>query len=198
MSIRPAELITLGIFSVMIITINMAINMLAVLSPFLIPITKSLSGMMAGIPFMLYLARVKQKGLISLMAMVLATVMVLAGDYVLTLVSALIAGGIADIICSAARKNQRRALMVLGYGIFNLWSVGGLLPLLFMRQKMESQVAEQLGQEYAHSFSSFFSAPVIGWLLAGIFVSGLLGAVIGLGVLNKHFVRSGLVQKQGG
>ncbi|MGF6188794.1 MptD family putative ECF transporter S component [Serratia sp. 2723] len=197
MSIRPAELITLGIFSVIIITINMAINMLAVLSPFLIPITKVLSGMIAGIPFMLYLARVEQKGLISLMAMVLAVVMVLAGDYVLTLVSALVAGGIADVICSAARKNQRRSLMVLGYGIFNLWPVGGLLPLLFMRQKIEAQVAQQLGQEYAHSFSALFSVPVICWLLAGIFVSGLLGAVIGLGVLNKHFVRSGLVQKNG-
>lgn len=197
MNFRPQELIVLGIFSVIIIVIDMAVNMLTVFSPFLIPVTKSLSGIVVGIPFMLYLARVEQKGLICLMALVLAAVMVLAGDYVLTLVSALLAGGLADVICRTAKKHQRRALMALGYGIFNLWHIGGLLPLLFMRPQIEAQIAQQLGPEYAESFSAFYSGPVLCWTFAVIFVSGLLGAVIGLGMLNKHFVRAGLVQKNG-
>ncbi|RPH24129.1 Trep_Strep domain-containing protein [Buttiauxella warmboldiae] len=197
MTIRPQELITLGIFSVMIIVINMVINMLAVFSPFLIPLTKSLSGLVAGIPFMLYLTRVKQGGLIGLMALVLAVIMVLAGDYILTLASALVAGAIADVICRAARKNHSRVLTILGYSVFNLWSVGGILPLLFMREEMEAQVAQQLGAEYAHSFTQLFSVSVVCWTLVGIFVSGLLGAVIGLVMLNKHFVKAGLAQKNG-
>lgn len=197
MKFRPQELITLGIFSVIIIVINMAINMLAVFTPFLIPFTKSLSGLIAGIPFMLYLTRVKQGGLIGLMALVLAIIMVLAGDYVLTLASALVAGVIADVICQTARKNQNRALLLLGYSVFNLWSAGGMLPLLFMRREIEAQVAQQLGAEYAHSFTALFSVPVVCWTLVGIFASGLLGAFIGLKMLNKHFVRAGLVQNNG-
>ncbi|WLI75260.1 MptD family putative ECF transporter S component [Kosakonia sp. H02] len=197
MKFHAQELIALGVFAVMMVAIDMAVNMLAVFSPFLIPLTKSLSGMIAGIPFMLWLTRVTQKGLISLMALVLAAVAVLAGDYVLTLVSALLAGGLADVICRAAKKSQRRSGLILGYGIFNLWSVGALLPLLFMRPQIEAQVAQQLGQEYASRFSAFYSAPVIGWTLAGMFACGVLGAVIGLNLLNKHFVRAGLVQKNG-
>lgn len=195
MIFQPRELITLGIFSVIIIAINMMINMLSIFSPFLIPITKSLAGMIAGIPFMLYLARVKQQGAICLLALVLAAAAVLTGDHVLTLATALAAGAIAGIICSAAKKGQRHYLMILGYGIFNLWSVGGLLPIVFMRQQIEAQVAQQLGQEYADSFSALFSVKVIWLTLAGIFISGLLGAVIGLRVLNKHFGRAGFVQK---
>nr|WP_227010087.1 MULTISPECIES: MptD family putative ECF transporter S component [unclassified Enterobacter cloacae complex] len=188
-------MITLGIFSVIIIAINMTINLLAVFSPFLIPLTKSLSGLVAGIPFMLYLTRVKQRGLITLMALVLATIMVLAGDYVLTLVTALAAGVIADAICGLARTNNKRFLLILGYSVFNLWSCGGMLPLMFMRGEIEAQVAQQLGAEYAQSFTAIFSVPVIGGTAIAIFVSGMLGAVIGLNILNKHFVRAGLVQK---
>lgn len=195
MKFRPQDLITLGIFSVIIIVITIAVNMLAIFSPFLIPLTKSLSSLIAGIPFMLYLTRVHQGGLIGLMALVLAVIMVLLGDYVLTLASALVAGVISDVICRSARKNQSRTLLILGYSVFNLWSAGGILPLLFMRQEIETQVTQQLGAEYAHSFTTIFSAPVVCWTLAGIFVSGLLGAFIGLNMLHKHFVRAGLVQK---
>lgn len=197
MKIRPRELITLGIFSVIIIIITIVVNILAMFSPFVIPLTKALSGLIVGIPFMLYLTRVTQGGLIWLMAMVLAVVMVLAGDYVLTLGSAFIAGAAADAICTAARKNQRRGWMVLGYGVFNLWPVGGILPLLFMRDEIETQVAAQLNAEYAHSFATLFSPWVVFGTLIGMFICGLLGAVLGLKMLNKHFVRSGLVQKNG-
>lgn len=195
MKFRTQELITLGIFSVIIIAINMTINLLAVFSPFLIPLTKSLSGLVAGIPFMLYLTRVKQRGLITLMALVLAAIMVLAGDYVLTLVTALVAGVIADAMCGLARKNNKRFLLILGYSVFNLWSCGGMLPLMFMRREIEAQVAQQLGVEYAQGFTAIFSVPVIGGTVIAIFISGMLGAVIGLNILNKHFVRAGLVQK---
>jgi len=197
MTFQPKELITLGIFSVIIIAINMVINMLSVFSPLLIPITKSLAGMIAGIPFMLYLARVKQQGAICLLALILAVAMVLTGDHVLTLATALMAGGVAEIICSAAKKSQRHYLLIPGYGAFSLWSVGGLLPLMFMRQQIEAQVAQQLGQAYANRFSALFTDQVMYLTLAGIFISGLLGAVIGLRVLDQHFARAGFVQKNG-
>lgn len=197
MKFHPQDLITLGIFSVIIIVINIMINMLSVFSPFLIPLTKALSGLIVSIPFMLYLTRVHQRGLITLMGLVLGVIMVLCGDYILTLASALIAGFAADFIFQKARKTYSRALIILSYSVFNLWSIGSLLPLLFMRKKIEAQVASQLGVEYAHTFSRLFSAPVVFTTLAGIFIAGLLGAFIGLKMINKHFLRAGLVEKNG-
>ncbi len=125
MKFNPNNMIILGIFSVIIIIIHMVINMLAIFSPFLIPFTKGVSGLIAGIPFMLYLMRVNQVGLIGLMAMILALVMVIFGDYILTLASALVAGVGAEIIFLAARKKPHRVRLILGYGVFNLWSIGG-------------------------------------------------------------------------
>ncbi|MBJ3813670.1 MptD family putative ECF transporter S component [Shimwellia pseudoproteus] len=193
--INPRELITLGIFSVIMVAITMVINMLAVFTPLLIPITKSLSGIVAAIPFVLYVSRVNQAGPIALMAVIIGLVMVLAGDYILTLASALIAGVISDLLCSAARRRGSPLLVVLGYGVFNLWSAGGLLPLIFMRQEIAQQVAQQLGDQYAGVFTALFTVPVVCWTLVGIFISGLAGAGIGVRILHQHFVRAGLVQK---
>ena len=197
MKFHSQDLITLGIFSVIIIVINIMINILSVFSPFLIPLTKALSGLIVSIPFMLYLTRVHQRGLIALMGLVLRVIMVLCGDYILTLASALIAGLIADIIFQEAKKRHSRALIILSYSVFNLWSIGGLLPLLFMRKEIEAQVASQLGIEYAITFSRLFSIPVVYGTLVGIFIAGLIGAFIGLKMINKHFVRAGLVEKNG-
>ena len=175
MKIQTKELITLGIFSVIIISINIVIGLPTMFSPILIPIARCLCCLITGIPFMLYLTRAKQGELIWLMGLIMGVIMVLFGDYVLTLATGLLAGVIADLICRAARKNQSRALVVLGYGVFNLWTVGGLLPLLFMREGIEAQTARQLGAEYAHRLIELFSVSMVCWTLVGIFVSGLAG-----------------------
>ena len=106
MKIQTKELITLGIFSVIIISINIVIGLPTMFSPILIPIARCLCCLITGIPFMLYLTRAKQGELIWLMGLIMGVIMVLFGDYVLTLATGLLAGVIAAVF--GVNRIQRR------------------------------------------------------------------------------------------
>ena len=191
MNFRPKDLVSLGVFTAVYLVLYFAINMLAAFSPFLQPITSLAVIVICGIAFMLFLSRVRSTGLVTLMALLLGVLSTLMGHHALTLASAVVAGVGAELVI-VTKREYRVGTDVLGYAVFSLWSAGAILPLLFLREDTIAQVRAQMGGGYADAYAGLMTPSVVVAIVAGYFVAGLVGGLLGRKALAKHFVKAGL------
>ncbi|WP_058235054.1 MptD family putative ECF transporter S component [Devriesea agamarum] len=191
MKFTAKELISLGIFTAVYTVIYLLFNSIGAIAPVLQLVGAIIAVLLNGITYMLFLTRVHHFGLITLMALLLGILVTLGGHPPISILTALVAGLIADVI--AARGGFRAAwATVVSYGVFCLWVIGAFLPLLFMREEVLGEYRRQMGDEWANAFTSLFSTPVIIGMLVAMVVVGMIGGLIGRRALSKHFERAGL------
>lgn len=185
--IDSKQLIQLGIYTVIYFFIYVLINSIAILTPILTPVAAYLSVIIAAIPFMLFLQRVKQFGLVWIMAILLGAISSLLGDYPMTLLTAIVMGGIADVICTYARRKKSTNLSIVGYAVFTLWQSGAYLPFLILRESVIADVEKNHGAVYAEQIGSFFTPTIILALFFGTIIAGFIGGKLAIKVIKKHF-----------
>lgn len=185
------ELISLGIFTAVYAVVYLVCNMVGAINPVFQLVGAVVAALINGITYMLFLARVRRFGLITLMALILGVLVTLGGHHPISVVTALVAGLIADLIARSGGYRKAGAT-VLSYGLFGLWVVGAYLPLLFLRESVLIEYQRQMGPEWTEAFARLFSPTVIVAMLVGTVLVGLLGGLIGRRALAKHFERAGL------
>ncbi|SER75711.1 energy-coupling factor transport system substrate-specific component [Propionibacterium cyclohexanicum] len=185
------ELIQVGIFTAIYVVIYMIFNAAGAFSPVLQVFTGPIATVVNGITFMLFLARIHHAVCIEIMALILSVLMVVMGHHPITLLTALIAGGIAWWLASD-RSAVTGWRSIFSYAFFSLWPIGAYLPLLFMRDAVLAETASQMGAEWTRVYASLMSGPMLAVLTVLCFVAGLLGGLLGRSVLQKSFVKAGL------
>lgn len=183
------DLINIGIYSAMYLVIIMAIAMLGYILVFM-PLLCVLAPILAGIPFMLFLTKVKKFGMILIMSLLMGILMLLTGMGYYAIPVGLVTGIIAELILkSGAYKSASKA--VLSYGIFSVWMWGNYIPLFFMPEKYFS-TRQDFGQEYIDTLTSLLPTWMCTVLLIVTIVCGIIGGLIGRAALKKHFVKAGI------
>lgn len=98
--------------------------------PIFIPLLAVICPFIGGIPFMLYLTRVKKFGLISLMGLLMGILMLVGGMGPWSILTGAIFGLLADAtLRSGGYASAARS--VLGYGIFSMYTIGNFIPIVF-------------------------------------------------------------------
>lgn len=120
--IQPKDLITTGIFTAIMFVICMGVAMLGYI-PIFIPLLSVLVPLVGGIPFMLFLTKVKKFGMVLIMSVLMGLVMGLMGMGVWSMATGPVAGILSELILKlgdykSAKKN------ILGYGVFSMWLIG--------------------------------------------------------------------------
>ena len=130
-------------------------------------------------------------GTVTIMAGVVAFLMVVTGHSWVTIPVALILGFLADLIArSGGYLNAPRN--IAAYALFSLWMIGPLAPIFFAPDSYYADVASQMGQDYADGMRALFSPAVIsGWVVVAM-IFACLGGLIGRFLLRKHFSKAGL------
>lgn len=191
---RPStgsELVSLGVFTVIIAVVSTVCNMIGVLGPQIQPVGAVLAAILNGIPFILFLRRVQHFGLVTAMATLLGLISAMLGHGLVGVPIAALVGLLTDaILRGGGYADPRRG--VLGYGVFGLYPLGNLLPLLFMRDAMVERYAGTPNEEWVRAFSEFFSAPMILALGVLLFLGGLAGGWLGQRMARTYFSRAGL------
>jgi energy-coupling factor transport system substrate-specific component len=186
------DLLSVAIFAVIFLVAIWAIAMLGVISPIVWLVATPLQILVGAIPFMLFLTRVRNVGVVSLFGCVIALFFLIAGNSPLSSAGIALLGVLADLICWAGRYRSKW-LSIWAYTVFSLGFFTPFLPLFVDRQSyFDSATWESMGSDYIAAADRLLSVPVLGILLAVIAVSGFLGALIGSATLRKHFVRAGL------
>lgn len=185
------DLVSVGIFTVIIAFINFVCNIIGVFGPEIQPVGGVIAVIINGIPFALFVRRINTFGLVTTMAVLLSLIFTLAGDSIVALPIALALGLIADLIIRSGGYSTA-GRTILGYAFFGIYPVGSVLPLLFMRDAMIERFAERSDAEWAERFSDFLSTPVLLGLVIVMFVGALFGGWLGQKALKNYFSRAGM------
>lgn len=189
--LQAKDLINVGLFTVLYFVIGCCVAIPVGFVPVFLPVLGALWALITGIPFMLYLTRVKKFGMITIMAILSGLLMGLTGMGFWGVPMGIVFGVLGDLIVkSGDYKSAKKGL--LGYGVFSLWMIGTYIPMYFMVEKSYADFAEGFGEEYAQRVMSVMPMWSLILVIAGIFVFALLGGLIGKAVLKKHFVKAGI------
>ena len=162
--LKGRDLINVGIYGAIYFVILFAVAMLGMI-PIFLPLLSVLVPILGGIPFMLFLTKVKKPGMIFIMAMIMGILMLLTGMGSWPLLTCAIAGLLAEICFKSGLFTDYEGYFAqrADYGQAYIDAVQKLMPL--------------------------WMAPV---LLIACFVCGLLGGLLGRALLKKHFEKAGL------
>ena len=173
--IQAKDLINLGLFTVLYFVIGCCVAIPIGFVPIFLPVLGALWALITGIPFMLFLTRVKKFGMVTIMGVPLGAVFGLLGDLILK---------------SGGYKSAKKSL--LGYAVFSLWMVGTYIPMYFMVEDSWASFAASFGEEYADQVMAVMPMWSIILVIAGIFVFAISGGLLGKALLKKHFAKAGI------
>jgi energy-coupling factor transport system substrate-specific component len=187
--LKGRDFINIGIYGAVYFVILFAVAMLGMIPVFL-PLLSVLVPILGGIPFMLFLTKVKKPGMIIIMAMIMGILMLLTGMGPWPLLTCTIAGSLAEF-CSKSGSYRNAKKAVLSYGFFSMWIFGNYLPLFTDYEGYFAQRADY-GQAYIDAVQKLMPLWMAPVLLAACFLCGILGGLLGRAILKKHFEKAGL------
>ena len=189
--IQAKDLINLGLFTVLYFVIGCCVAIPIGFVPIFLPVLGALWALITGIPFMLFLTRVKKFGMVTIMGILSGLLMGLTGMGFWGVPLGAVFGLLGDLILkSGGYKSAKKSL--LGYAVFSLWMVGTYIPMYFMVEDSWASFAASFGEEYADQVMAVMPMWSIILVIAGIFVFAISGGLLGKALLKKHFAKAGI------
>ena len=183
------DFINIGIYTAIYFVIVMVLAMTGLIPIFLV-LLSSMIGIIGGIPFMLFLTKVKKPGMILIMSTIMGILMFITGMTWMPIPFSIVTGLIAEFIYFSGKYKSMRSA-ILTAGIFPLWACGNYLPLFFQRERYFAR-RTNYGQEYADAVMRYTPNWMFLILLAATLACGIIGGFIGKALLKKHFERAGI------
>lgn len=188
--LNAKDLINVGIFTAIYFVIFVAGMMIGYI-PIFIPLLCVICPILCGIPFMLYLTKVKKFGMVTLSGTILGLINMVIGSGLMILAFGIGAGLIADLILKAGKYKSWK-FTLLGNGVFSLWLMGYVSRMFFTRTDFFASLVEGYGQEYVDTLMSYTPSWMFPVLFVATIVGGIVGALLGKSVLRKHFEKAGI------
>lgn len=188
--LKGKDLINVGVFSAIYFVVVMAIAMTGFI-PVMLPLLAVFVPILGGIPFMLFLTKVKKLGMIFIMSIIMGIMMILTGMGVYSLFVSIVTGVAAEFLYkSGAYKSAAKA--VLTCGVFNMWLWGNYLPL-YLNSAQYWADRQNFGQDYVDTITRLMPMWTCPALLVTAFVCGCIGGLLGRFLMKKHFAKAGIV-----
>lgn len=192
LKLTARDLLNVAIFAVLYFVIIFAVAMIGIISPLVMLITLPLGPVAAGIPYMLFLTRVRHAGMVTLFGVVVALLYLMMGHPWQSTVVTIVLSVLAELVLWAGRYRSRWAA-IWTYVVFSAWFVGPWIPFfLDPVAYLQSSGSQAMGEAYMADFQQVVTIPAVSIMVAATLVCGLLGALLGTALLRKHFVRAGL------
>jgi energy-coupling factor transport system substrate-specific component len=185
------DLINVGIFTLLYMVVLVVLGQLGailpitqVFGPFYIPFA-------CGIPFMLFLTRVKTFGMVSIMAVLVGLLLLVTGQSWVGIVLSVILGVGADLIFKAGNY-QSWKFTVLGYIVFSEILIATVVPLFFWREVWLERLAKRHDQAWMEQIISLTPSWMFAVMVVLLAAGAVAGAYLGRALLKKHFERAGI------
>ena len=133
--------------------------------PIFIPLLGLVCPILCGIPFMLYLTKVKKFGMVTLTGVILGLLNLIMGSGILLLVFGAFFGVLGDLILRAGKYHSWKCSL-LGSGVFSLWIMGYVSRMFLTRDDFFSSLVSSYGQEYVDTLMSYTP----NWMFPVLFV----------------------------
>lgn len=188
--LNAKNLITVGVFTALYYILFFATGMIGYI-PVMMLFLPLLCPLVTGIPFMLFLTKVRAFGMVTIMGTILGILMFITGHPWPSLVFGVLCGFISDLIFKAGSYRGWKTT-VAGYIVFSEWITGAMIPLFFMRESYFATIREGYGDTYTDTLLSVTPDWVFAVMVLMVIIGGAAGAFLGKAVLKKHFKRAGI------
>ncbi len=186
---KGKDLINIGIFSAIYFAILFVVAMLGFI-PIFLPLLAVIVPIIGGIPFMLFLTKVRKFGMIWIMSIVMGLLMLLTGMSWPPLAVSVVSGLLAELVYKSGNY-QRASKAVLTNGVFSLWVAANYLPLFFAAEAYWAS-RQNFGQAYIDTVTKLMPTWMCPVMFAVAFVCGILGGLLGKSLMKKHFEKAGI------
>jgi energy-coupling factor transport system substrate-specific component len=191
--LKPKDLINIGIFTAIYFVIMFLVACLGYI-PIFIPALAALCPLAGGIPFMLFVTKVRKFGAMLIMIIIIGIFYMVVGGMSSWILPIGIVTGLAAEFIVKSGKYQSAKKAVIAYGVWCIAIFGNFVPVFFSREAYYEQIVNgSYGLEYANAYMSYMPNLIAPVLVVACFVFGCLGAMIGRAALKKHFARAGMV-----
>ncbi|MCR4588203.1 MAG: MptD family putative ECF transporter S component [Lachnospiraceae bacterium] len=188
--LNAKDLIHVGIYTAILAVLLCVFACLGIIPVMMLSLVV-IPPVIAGIPYMLFLTKVKKFGMILLVNILLGLMLWVTGmSYYATIVGT-ITGLIAEFIYRKGEYKSKK-MGILAYAVSNLYIWSNYFGIFYNAEEYFS-TRQEYGQEYIDSVQALLPAWMSPVLLIANFLFGLLGGYIGTKVLKKHFEKAGIV-----
>lgn len=189
--LKGKDLINVGVYSAIYFVIMMLVSMLGVI-PVLFPMLIVFIPILGGIPFMLFLTKVKKFGMIWIMSLLMGILMIVCGMGFYALVVGVVTGLLAELIFKSG-SYQSTGKAILTGGVFSLWVWGNYLQLFIDRDAFFASPTRQgMGEDFINTINRLLPPWMGSVFLVVCFICGILGSLLGKKLLKKHFSKAGI------
>lgn len=188
--LKGKDLVNIGIFAAIYFVINMVLSFLGFI-PLLLLLMVVITPIIGGTPFMLFLTKVRKFGMITIFAVIIGVLMMLTGMGFYAIFTSLIFGLAADLIAKSGNYSSA-SKSVMATSVYSCWVWGNFLPIFIGREAYIAQYTEKGMKEYADTMMNLTPMWVCPVMLIAAFIAGIIGALIGKALLNKHFEKAGI------
>ncbi|MGL6202212.1 MAG: MptD family putative ECF transporter S component [Lachnospiraceae bacterium] len=184
------ELVNIGIFAAVYFVIFFIAASTGTV-PIMTVLYPVLSAILAGIPMILFFAKVNKFGMLTLLCLLSGLINFAMGFGLQSIPVALLCGLAADLILKAGGYKSFRH-MLFAYIVFSEWVVGTMLPMWTMTESYFAIARRIQGQEFVDKTLKFITGWMLPVVIILIAIGAAIGALIGKRVLLKHFKRAGI------
>lgn len=189
--LEAKDLINVGIFSAIYFVMFFIAGMTGFIPIFTV-LYPCVLAILGGIPFILFLTKVKKFGMITLMGIIMGLITFAMGQGWYVIIFGIVCGLFSDLIIKAGEYKSWKN-MLASYCVFSIWVIGSMLPMWLMRETYFEHVRATQGDTYAEAVLGLLTNWMIPVIVLAVIVCAIIGAYIGKGVLKKHFKRAGIV-----
>lgn len=189
--LQVKDLMTVGIFATIYIFVKVVVGFIGVL-PILCVILPTITAVICGTIYMLFVTKVEKFGMITILATVVGAVMMIAGYGWPSLVVSFICGLLADII-SKNGNYKKFSTILIGYCVFSEWGIAPLAPIWMQGDAYFADLSATMGEAFAESYRALTPPWIIPALMVGIVLAAIIGGLLGKKIVKKHFERSGII-----
>ena len=186
------DLINVGIFSALYFVLYALTSCIGFVPIFMI-LVPVVCPIITGIPLMLYMAKIKKFGMLTITGIIVGAIMFVMGHPWFVLLTGTVCGFAADVVLKLGEYKSKK-MSVISYGIFSMWSMGAIISLFFgFKENYLESYRAGYGDTYVDTLYKITPDWLFWVLVIGAFVGGIIGGMLGIAVLKKHFKKAGIV-----
>lgn len=194
--LKTKDFIMIGVFTILIYLVNVIVGF--ALSPFMstsaMPLISGISLFFSTTVYLIMAMKISKRGALFLQAVVTGLIYTIMG-VPLMLPFFSLAGLLGELVLLPGNGSQYRRLgrQALAYAVYGaLFGIGAnVTVLVYGSSYLEAMYSPDMRERMLF----FTNSPV--WMLGGMlfsFVLTLLGSLVGAKLLNKHFIKAGMIK----
>ena len=187
------DLISLGIFNAIAIIGYSVVASIACTTVIGMLVSTAAAFLVIGVVYMLMAVKVKKRGVFIICGALMA-IFGLVGGQIYHVIASIVGGLLAELIAGKYGNIKR---IVVAYVTFALGDFTGVfLPTFLLGAEYFVSRGAKLGMtaEALDLCMGYFTGPVFAILAVVNLIFAFLGALIGIGILKKHFKKAGLIR----